>query len=1320
MSASGRPAWDPLGPLPEPGETWVLEASAGTGKTFQIASLVVRLVAEAGVELKRVLAITFTHAATAELRDRIRKRLAQARDALSSPPDAPEDDPLLQALRAAKDDTQRLRLEAALRSFDEAGISTIHGFSQRMLQEFAFDSGQESELTLLPDASTVRAQLVDDTLARLWAGASPEVLVWLDEAHVDREHVRRIVGEMAAVVEPRVEPAGPASTDEARMLVEAENAVAAWREKTEVFAALFEHTTSPGVVGGEALLEAISLSASLKKAKSFDGRRLQARYVVSWLEKVAALARARATPATALADEGLVALADRVLGAWQHTPADIEVRPFWPLVAACRAHRDAARAAWATFQPLAAIARGARARFEAELVRTRSLTFDGMVSRLAERIETDGGAASPLAARLRGRYDVVLVDEFQDTDLAQWTVVEAAFHGHARLVLIGDPKQAIYAFRGADLNVYLRARGVGHAVFEMRENWRSDPRTVEAQNLLWRAGSGPFLHPEVDYVEVEARRAERLLPARAGLEVRWVDSGAETPGAAFGGALMNKADATRIVSERAAREAHRFVATPHFLVDDGGAQRRLTAGDVAVLVHDHRQAAAMRAALNAVGLPSVAASRDSVFASPVAAWLALWLLAVAEAGGADPATRTCALTPLFGWSVDRLARAVDAEQRRLADEPLSAEDEHDLSSWTALRDDLVRAHERWRPDGFVLCLERALAQGGALERILADTDGERLATDLRHLVELLNAEDRVRRRGPGPLALWLRAQAEAAEGGDALVQRLESDALAVRIETVHASKGLEYPIVLLPFAWADREAKAGEPPILVRRAPEDDEAPRPALVFAPDDALATARTEVVAEDRREALRKAYVALTRAKHLTVLWMGPLGRANAHLNGSAIARLLMREPGVLAPWAGDVDCEADAARVRARLDALVHAPEGDPSGVPAIRWTREVPDAEVDAHAVPATTSPTPAPQVATWPRGRALVSDFVVTSFSRLEGVSAAPDTDEKRDALEAEGGTDADPTAVDTARGGVPPLDPRFDGAPMHPLPGGGTDFGSYVHKVFETLDFRARGGRDGASLETLLATTAPAFGLPPVGEVVTGLRPHVARVLDTPLDASDPATRGAAPEGFTLGALETRDRLDELAFDLRLGGGPRHPRGTPTPTTATGFTDAILRRRGDPAFYGRRWLEALAANDAAAGLLGRVTGFLSGSIDLVFRVGDRYWLADYKTNRIRDSRPANYDTPWMAWEMARMGYPLQALLYTVALDRHLAARVPDYRYDTHFGGVLYLFLRGMGGAPTPRDPRTGTALGVLADRWPEPVVRGVEAALGLVPVEAP
>jgi len=1321
----------------ELGATYLLEASAGTGKTWQIEALVVRLVAEYGVPIERILVITFTIAATAELRERVRRRLAKARDALAGS-QSPADDVVFAHLwsDASMRSARLLNVTRALSAFDLAPISTIHAFSQRTLEQFAFESGLEPGLELLVDTSALRRELVADELASVYDDATEAELRLLSDMGWSGDDLSTIASSMIDVVAPRITPppsavdvAMPPSTFVRRWLSHSQEMLT-WLDSAE------------GLQCVDALVAA--LSPAPKKSKNAPVRPLDGKFMSNKGGAKAALAKLRSWLSTGAArsdrwDGGELSVWFRNLtlehldAKWKGSRDELDAfaaRPLFQRVSALVALQD-------ELWPLArtTFAASIRARVHAELSRRGLLTYNTMLSLLAERIEQQG-ADGPLASAIRHRYHVALVDEFQDTDAAQWPVLKAVFaHPERRLLIIGDPKQAIYSFRGADVHVYLDAASVARQPrATMTRNRRSDADYVQAVNHVFVADSGVFGLDGIDYVNVDAHHAAprlRGIPTRDGrtgspLELRWFDSSAlsdVTDGRPA--SSINKGAADDLMPRLCANEIARLLSGGVELLEeaiDGGVPtwRALTPGDIAVLVPKHRHGDRMHREISALNIPVISAARGSVLESRVVDWLCAFLIALAEPGRLQPA-RTLAVTPLFGWSGDELIRAVES---RSEDHSAPLESRTKWDEWVS---SLTGWANRYARDGFIRVFEAALDDYDVLPRILPLPDGERYATDLRHIAELCHAEERRTRLGPAALAAWLR-RAATTKSTDAEPEslRLESDARAVQIVTIHKSKGLEYPVVMLPYAWdAHGATDKGKP---VRSHAFNGGHWQAALDLHPkgsperDRALQAAAEEAT----QESMRMLYVALTRARHHCVAWVGAVhAKSVANVVQSPLLRVLSR------PRDPSGRLTADAPEQTTTLTRITRVAD---TSAGTVGFSIETPSEPVAPPMLAAESSD--ALRAIPWTPRASLASAFQVASYSSLAGGHTAPVDEPHRpdERLVAEAGaeqaviagaevvTDAGEEADVAAPSTVSTVVHEQGGALSQPAPLaamlGGTEIGTWVHAVLEELEFSTGAARDASAASALTATLGQRHGIRDTTQHQL-LTAGLPSILDTPLDGASTLL----PAGFCLRKLAARDRIDELGFDLRLGDGNRSGSGLATAARVIDERAARLalqtRLDEEPHWLGASWLRGFLERDH---VLPTITGILTGFIDLVLRAGDdprraRYYVADYKTNRIaaplarRDSRLLHYTQPWLHWEMERHSYPLQALLYTVALHRLLQQRLgSDYDYEQHVGGYLYLFLRGMQGSACDRDG--GLALGVLHDRWPRHVVFGLDAAL--------
>nr|WP_228824733.1 UvrD-helicase domain-containing protein [Nocardia blacklockiae] len=1059
------------GPLPQ--GTTVLEASAGTGKTYAIVGLAVRFVAEAGVDVSQLLLVTFSRAATQELRERTRDKFVAVAAALADPAAAREStDEVVRHLaqaEAAEVARRRTRLLAALSDFDSGTIATTHSFCQRMLDELGLAGERDPRVRLVETVDDLVATVADDLYLARYARTGPPFSV--KEAHQLA----------AAAVQDR----------HARLVPDEE---------------LGDHPAA------ERVAFAAAVRAETERRKRISGLR----------------------------------------------------------------------------------------------------DFDDLLVLLHE-VLADPAHGERACRRIRDRYRVALVDEFQDTDPLQWDILRRAFHGHATLVLVGDPKQAIYAFRGAEVLSYLDAVAHADSRRELTTNRRSDAGLLAAlEHLMAGAALG---HKEITVSPVAAVRPHTRLSGTVEppvpLRVRCFPRSGAGPrnGAGFPAVGRQR---TRVAEDVAADIARLLDSGAH--IDE----KPLGPGDIAVLVRTRAQIDVVRAALDKVGVASVLAGGASVFGTQSAVdWL--WLLRALEQPHRADRVRLAASTPLLGLS----AADIDSGGADLVGR-----------ASTQLRE----AARLFGRAGFAAVFEKIAAETELAPRLLAEAGGERQLTDLRHLAQLL---DRVALReslGLTALTRWLadRVRDPASGAVSDRSRRLDRDAAAVQIATVHASKGLEFPVVYLPFAWDS--AKNPNPMTLLFH----DDGDRVLDVGGPEaPGYGDRKRRSDAEEAGEELRLLYVALTRAQCQVVAWWAPAyGTAFAPLHRLMLGRL----PGS-AEVPGKCEVAADDA-VLEQLSAWAGSAGAGLIGIEPVaripkvrpRWDRA--DAETGALAAAVFD--------------RAVDPDWRRTSYSAL--TAGAHDAHVVPE--ETPGGSDEPETPADLA---VP--DAEFaTAAPslMNDLPYG-ADFGTLVHGVLELVDTDAPD----------LAAEVRARCAHAVAELMADIDPDalataLLAVLHTPLDTG------------SLAAISNRDRLNELDFELPLAGGD-----TPRAERITVRAIAGLLRRHLP------------ADDPFAAYADQVEtledtvlrGYLTGSIDAVLRVpGPRFVVVDYKTNRLgtENLTVAHYTRDRMAAEMTRSHYPLQAILYSAALHRYLRWRLPGYDPARHLGGIRYLFVRGMIGPDTP------------------------------------
>ncbi|MHC8331162.1 exodeoxyribonuclease V subunit beta [Pseudomonas sp. LB3P25] len=873
----------------------LIEASAGTGKTFTISALYLRLVLGHGAESSgfgrellppQILVVTFTDAATKELRERIRTRLAEAarffRDETSAP------DSLIAELREEYLPEQwsgcANRLDIAAQWMDEAAVSTIHSWCQRMLREHAFDSGSLFTQTLETDHSDLLGEVLRDYWRLFCYPMQGDALNW----------VRGNWGGPAALL-PRVRGLFASERDSVEGKEPAELITRCLQERR---AALLE-LKMPWRQWADELLAICHQGVA---SKSVDGRKMQARYFEPWFEKIRAWAEDESLEQLDIGTGFTRLTPDGMAEAWKGEPPS---HPGLDAMPGLKASLDGLPTPDAAVLQHAAQWVGTR--FEEEKRRRAEMGFDDMLLRLDAALQSDGGER--LATLIREQFPVALIDEFQDTDPVQYRIFESIYriednNPECGLFLIGDPKQAIYAFRGADIYTYLRARqATAGRLHTLGTNFRSSHGMVSAVNHVFEraesreSGRGAFLFREkngenpVPFLPVESQGRKEVLHI-AGEVVPALNIWHLSADQPLSGAVYRQQLAAACASEITALLNGGQEGRAGF-IQDGKDFRGLLPADIAILVRDGKEAQAVRGELSARGVRSVYLSdKDSVFAAQEAHDLLTWLKACAEPDVERPLRAALACITL-NLSL--------AELERLNQDELA---------WEARVMQFRHYRELWRKQGVLPMLRRLLHDFQLPQTLIMRSDGERVLTNLLHLSELLqqaaaelDGEQALIRHLSEHLAL-------SGQAGEEQILRLESDEQLVKVVTIHKSKGLEYPLVFLPFICSAKPVDGSRLPLHYH-----DESGKAQVTLKP-----TAELIVQADEERlaEDLRLLYVALTRAQHACWLGVTDLKRGNNNssvLHLSALGYLLgggapLAESAGLKRWLEDLlqDCSA----------------------------------------------------------------------------------------------------------------------------------------------------------------------------------------------------------------------------------------------------------------------------------------------------------------------------------------------------------------------------------------------------------------------------
>lgn len=1210
----------------------LIEASAGTGKTWTIAALYLRLVLGHGAENgfarplmpPDILVMTFTRAATRELSDRIRARLIEAVQCFRGEAEPAAHDSFLRDLRdayaeGAERNTAAWRLDMAAQCMDDAAIHTIDAWCQRMLREHAFDSGNLFDETLEADESQRQTEAAQDYWRQQCYPLSGEVLetalqVWPD--------VHALVHDMQSLLRENVPAAAGAGTLGACIAqTQAERAqrlqalAAGWDTKAERMLRWIE-----GELDGRAAL--------------WDKRKLQARYYQGWFENLTTWAQDPLHRPLELSDSARKRLSPEGMAeAFKGSTMDLllptefsELEQLLKALAELPSLHVALRlhAAVNVQQRLLWLKRQAG-----------TFGFADMLQRLDAALAGDNGLA--LQAGILAQYPVALIDEFQDTSPLQYRLFDQIYRtadnrADSALLLIGDPKQSIYGFRGADIYSYLQARQATEGRhYVLDTNFRSTQALVDAVNQWFvqaeaRDGEGAFLfragqRNPLPFEPVKAKGRKELLmqgsQRMAALTMAW-DGSSDAP--------LSNDDIRRRGAEFCASQIVQWLmdgATG--FAEEGQPLQRLRPADIAVLVRTGKEATAVRRALARRHVASVYLSdQDSVFASAEAQDLLLWLRAVA-APLDGLAVRAGLATPMMGLTFDELAW-------------LASDDE----AFDARSEQLKELHSLWLRLGVLAMLRQTLYRFALPARWLQDLGGERRLTNYLHLAELLQGAS-AQLEGEQALIRWLATQIEnLGAAGDAQIVRLESDADLVKVVTVHKSKGLEYPVVCLPFAGSFRpvDGKAAYLSLPV----QVDGAPARELVLDYNEAqLAQADKERLRED----LRLLYVALTRPRH--ALWMGlaPMKRGSSKhcVNEQGAAGYLLAGDASqsVAGWRASIQALAERCTQIAVVDLLAELP---------------VPTYYVPAQALPAlAAAPVYAAQFdRRWGIGSfsSLTRAMAAPSLPVLPVAAQSPAEDER--ALQTQDAADAalDLGAIHDAITALPRVasaraGARSDAAVWHRFMRGPV-VGNFLHDQLEWLaaeHFALQPEDDPGASEPLAARLLRRCERAGRQAQAADALQWLRAVVHQPL----------APLGVSLAQLGEGDALlPEMEFWL------------PAQRLSAPRIDALCRQHILPG----RPRPALPERE--------LHGMLMGFADLVFQHGGRYWVLDYKTNHLGQDAAA-YGAGALAQAMLEHRYDVQAALYLLALHRLLDSRLgAAYDPREQLGGALYFFLRGLDG----------------------------------------
>jgi exodeoxyribonuclease V beta subunit len=1258
--------------------TNLIQASAGTGKTWSITTIVARQVAIEGLSVDQILVVSFTRAATAELRERVRSGLEELEQGLElllsgdTPVEADRLELLLPELQAQEGGLERAlqRLQIALNCFDQASIFTIHGFCRQTLMSSTLETDLSPDMELVQSLDPILSELVEDYWARELYDADPLRVQMLrvpgpplgvsgsERQKITLELLKTLASELESNPDLQLvtslEPALRDAADPETLLAAEWDAALealrqAWdKEGTDAALWLATEAKAKRIVGSN-----YNSSRPKRLGKAMESWLDQSDLSrFRWLalpEWVPYFATRRIQPAqvdsTALAFPEVFAAADRV----------------------CRVnHAPVERFIWGLVQVL-------KTRLPELKERRAELSYTDLLHRIWKALENPQHRTL-LQRRLRARYKVALIDEFQDTDPVQWQVFSGLFAEDIEpggpmpiLGLIGDPKQSIYAFRGADIDAYIQARkSAGAGVSTLGTNHRSDARLVDAVNQLFLP-TGIFQHPEMAYERVLAspryqddriRLQDGSMPALELQHVQLDDVEAD-------GGLKEVKSQGRVMASGGwtqdrlpiwiASDVVRFLQSGRQIWNpETQTWRPVRPGDLAILMRGNQGVRSVYRALLDAGVPAVSFSEDSVLDTEVSLAVEQLLEALVKPRY-EAHSRVLMTGPLIGMSAAKLDDLADSE-------------------WEKWFDTLVYWASQWAERGFMTAFRGLTRDLRIFEQLLSSLDGERMMTDLRHLSELLHTAERSMAAGPERLLRWFKEQRDQSDrrDTDAGKQRLESDSDAVQIMTIHKSKGLEFPVVWCPDLW--KKVPVSPKPMLRFHSPAHQG--QRILELSLNRKFAPRPTSQVLhwrEEMQERMRLCYVALTRAKHHCRVVCGSIygledsGLGNLLHTGSlnlsaptrfeqVHSRIVSQQPDELEQDLQQI-AQQSGGRIELRrflpAEDIVYAPSApnDPAPLRLAHFGTRSLDGS--------------------WGRGS-------YSGLTRGHKAPPAPDSPQAQGIDHSDEGTEAESQ-----------FEPVAETPSYLPLAGfpKGSRAGTFLHEVLEHHDFT-----EPLELEAQIEKYSRIHGFDRkwTPSLVEGLQ----AALDTPL--------GPVVNDLSLSQLRRDDpceRLDELDFDMPVLGGSQC--NSPGSIGGPELAQALSAHAQDCPLLDPECLSRIASLEGQP-----LRGYLTGQIDLVFRVHgtERWYLADYKSNWLGDPRtkqcdPSHYSAERLIGAMNKGLYVLQYHLYTLALHRLLRWRISDYDYERHMGGAFYLFIRGMtGDHPTGSD---GAQKGVFFDRPP-------------------
>lgn len=1207
----------------------LVEANAGTGKTWNIEALVIRLLIEKKLEPGHVLVVTFTDAAAQELRERILERINQVYKALSES-DYLGSDTFLIACRKKYGSQQLVldHLENCKSRFDEASIYTIHSFCKQVLTDFRFEAGLETDMQILPDSRIIQQEVIKDEWRSLNHRFSKDTESQLADILTGKVSLAQLESSFNVY---SAKTGVLLDSDRASLLVQATDSVKSRWHKLDPSKWVHDYV--------KVLEDAV---------QTWDNHKDEIRQ--QWLNtELSRFDYAKdgdkwESALTQFLDKPLSGTTDKHVE--KFTSTFVQEKPLKKSSTAPRPDHS--------FFELIDILYHGKTVLENQILREscermkhsylqkrqqqQVLIFDDLLA-FTERAldpEKNGGNATLLTHALREKYPVALIDEFQDTDQIQYSIfrriyVEVRRENHL-LYMIGDPKQSIYLFRGADLKTYFKARNDAESTFTLSKNFRSTQPLIEGVNAVF-SGKSSFLDDELTYKTSSADKitSDLIVTHESDAPLRFVDIKARNGNKSVSELAVMKwviSSISRLLSNRPAEST--------ILDKTSGQIRQVHPGDIALLVGTHNQSRRLKNMLAEVGIPAVESGEISVFLSEEAGYLNL-LLDVAQNPRRSRKVRALLTTPLFGLNSEQVKAAAS-----------------DDIKWSQFIE-TFRVGEQIAQSKGILAGLRFLFDRFEIEKnLVCGGNGERSITNMRHLAELLHAEEASQRRSLSGLASWLLAQRSNANAvkSDDRNMRLESDDERVHIMTMHSSKGLQFPIVYAPFLWTKAWGKKSE--LFYKFDEKTGEFERR---YDPDnlvhgDGIQLGRIENI----QDKIRLLYVTLTRAEQRCYV---PYSSWNDFKTSPLYASLITRliKDGLSSESLGTAIVQSDSS-------VLDVPPDWDPNNLinHILSDLMHKSNKSIHFEQIEFVEKPVifnqKSPQNVVKAREfdqnglKRLFPSRIVSSYSSIQrkyGHESSIDAMQRDE----HAGQDKDSSNFEVSTGSEVQL--SRERKAILDFPKGATT-GNYWHELLETVDFS-----DDSHWHEIVDQISTKYGFDDSLDKET-VRNLIQYTVDCPI-GRHPAFNELNPDmqGLKLSTLCWKQTLREMEFLYPYSGKELQ-------TLVTDLREETQQNVNISALANIQFFDT--------------TNLLTGLIDLVFESNGKFFILDYKSNYLGGTI-ADYSHAEIEKDIHVNGYNLQYHLYVAALTKYLSKQIHGFSYKKHFGGVFYLYWRGLTSADT-------------------------------------